>query len=72
VTRYTLRSGRLPKGGLRACLVSIRGEEYLILFKYDACMILRLWNQLLVDHIPSIYNLIFGTLLPDFLKGKLL
>jgi hypothetical protein len=72
VTRYTLRSGHFPKGGLCACHVSIRGEEYLVLFKYDACMILRLWNQLVVNPIPSTYNLIFGTLLSDFLKDKLL
>jgi hypothetical protein len=35
-------------------------------------MILRLWNQQLVDPIPPTYNLVFCTLLHDFLKGKLL
>jgi hypothetical protein len=72
VTRHTLRSGRFPMGCLRACHVSIRGEEYLVLFKYDTCMILRLWIQLLVDPIPPTYKLVFCTLLPDFLKCKLL
>jgi hypothetical protein len=38
VLRYTLRPGRLPLGSLCACHVSIRGEDYLVLFKYDACM----------------------------------
>jgi hypothetical protein len=38
VSRFTLRSDRLPLGSLCACHVSIRGEDYLVLFKYDACM----------------------------------
>jgi hypothetical protein len=38
VPKYTLRSNRLPLGSLGACHVSIRGEDYLVLFKYDACM----------------------------------
>jgi hypothetical protein len=68
VTRHTLRFGRFPKGGLCASHVPIRGEEYLVLFKHDVCMILRSWNQLLVDPILPTYNLVICTLLPDFLK----
>jgi hypothetical protein len=38
VPRHASRSGRLPLGGLGMCHTSIRGEDYLVLFKYDACM----------------------------------
>jgi hypothetical protein len=38
VLRYALKFGRLLLGNLCACHVSIRGEDYLVLFKYDACM----------------------------------
>jgi hypothetical protein len=73
VTGHTLRSSRFPKGGLRACHhVFIRGEEYLVFFKHDACMILRSWNQLLIDLILPTYILVICTLLHDFFKGKLL
>jgi hypothetical protein len=39
-TGHTLRSSRFSNGGLRACHVSIRGEEYLVWFKHDSCKIL--------------------------------
>jgi hypothetical protein len=38
VPRHASRSGRLPLGSLGTCYTSIRGEDYLVLFKYDACM----------------------------------
>jgi hypothetical protein len=38
VLRYALRSGHLPLGSLCACHVSISGEDYFVLIKYDACM----------------------------------
>jgi hypothetical protein len=38
VQGYTSRSGCLPLDSLGTCHTSIRGEDYLVLFKYDACM----------------------------------
>jgi hypothetical protein len=38
VSGYTSRSSCLPLGSLGTCHTSIRGEDYLVLFKYDACM----------------------------------
>jgi hypothetical protein len=38
VPGYTSRSDCLPLGSLGMCHTSIRGEDYLVLFKYDACM----------------------------------
>jgi hypothetical protein len=44
--------------------------EHLVLFKHDACMILRSWNQLLIDPLLPTYNLVICTLLPDYLMKE--
>jgi hypothetical protein len=38
VPRHNSRYGCLPLGRLGTCHTSIRGEDYLVLFKYDACI----------------------------------
>jgi hypothetical protein len=57
VPRYAPRSGRLPLSSLGACHVSIRGEDYLVLFKYDACMTYDYGNNLLL--IPYLLRITY-------------
>jgi hypothetical protein len=38
VPKHASRSGRLPLSRHGTCHTSIKGENYLVFFKYDACM----------------------------------
>jgi hypothetical protein len=59
--------------GWSLCVLHLyKRGEHLVLFKHDACIILRPWDQLLIDPQLPTYNLVICTLLLDFLKGKLL
>jgi hypothetical protein len=71
VSRHALRSGRLPLGSLGTCHSSIKGKDYLVWFKHDACMTYDYGINLSLT--PNLLRLAYYlALYPPTLKDKLL